>query len=352
MTKAPNLLLLFFGLGLLISIAACDRYKDDDDSNNITTFDNGFFIVNEGIDNGIDGSISYYDRDEGIVVNDIFNTKNGMPLSGTVNSLTNFVGRAYIVQDQTGNIVYCEEESMAQIGSIEGFQLPRYMLPLGTSKIYVSQWGENGGQGSIQIFDPTTNAITGEILTAGGAEQMLQQGDFVYLSHTGGFFVDSVVTKINITTDAISKVIPVGISPQSMQLDANAALWVLANGLESFTEVEEGTLAKIVNDEVVFSMSVPSGSRDLVINNNRNTLYFINGLNQKIYAHNINSNTLALAPFSDVPVTGLSFDPMTDLLIGLDAKNFQIPGVLLFFDEAGDVTEEFGVGIVPGRIAF
>ncbi len=352
MYKASKTLLLFLSSLLLIFVSSCNPNKDDDDSNEITTFDDGFFIVNEGIDNGTDGSISYYDRGRKEVVNNIFTTKNGMPLSGTLSSMSKLVGRVYIAQDQEGSLLFCEEESMAQIGGISGFALPRYMIPVTASKVYVSQWGENGGAGSIQILDPLTNTITGEIPTAGGAEQMIQLGGFVYLSHTGGFFVDSVVTKIDINTDAISQVIEVGISPQSMQFDANGAIWVLTNGLESFTEVRDGTLAKIVNDQVVFSMTVPSGSRDLVIDNSKSTLYFIHGLNQKIYAHDINSNTLALAPFSEVPVTGLSYDSKTDLLVGLDAKNFQQNGFLVLFDAAGEVTNEFEVGVVPRSIVF
>ncbi|MFT4666247.1 MAG: hypothetical protein ACI9RM_000903 [Ulvibacter sp.] len=78
MNRSSITLLFLLSSLLLISISSCDPNKDDDDSNEITTFDNGFFIVNQGIDNGTDGSISYYDRGRNEVVNNIFSTENSI----------------------------------------------------------------------------------------------------------------------------------------------------------------------------------------------------------------------------------------------------------------------------------
>ncbi|MFK7807771.1 MAG: YncE family protein [Saprospiraceae bacterium] len=352
MNKANLIILIHLGIFALFSVMSCGANDNDDEADTINTFQNGLFIVNQGISNGTDGTISFYDKDREEVANDIFASKNELPLNGILSSMTTVGNRAYIVGNSSGSLTLVESESMEKVTEVSGFDLPRFMLPLNNSKAYVSQWGSNGSSGSIQVFNLDNNTITGEINTPGGAERMLKRGNHVYVTHTGGFFLDSVITKIDITTDQIVYTIPVGISPQSLQLDAEGALWVLAKGLETFSDSKPGTLAKIVNDEVVLSITVPLGSRDLVIDNSKTTLYYINGLNQKVYTHKIDQNALSLAPFSDTPVTALSFDPQNNLVIGMDSKNFQVEGQLLFFNQMGDLTSEFEVGVVPGFITY
>ena len=352
MNDITSRLLLALSLLTLLSLSC---YRDDDNSNSantITSFTDGFFITNRGVDGAISGSISYYDRPRKEVANKIFEAKNDTRFDALVESITLDANRAYIVLHDEGQITIADPASMEELGHIPGFNLPRYFFPINSEKAYVSQWGVESGVGSIQVIDRNTNSISGEIATAFGPGRMVQQGNYIYVANSGGHFLDSVVTKIDVITDQVIKTIEVGLSPESLQFDKNGDLWVLGKGQESFSVNKPGNLIKIVNDELSLDITVPLGSRDLVINNSRDVLYFINGQSQRIYKHPIENTSISLAPFSVTPVTSLVIDPLTDLPIGADAKNFQVEGELLFFDGVGEVTKEFGLDYVPAEFSF
>ena len=346
---APPIFLFIF---LLLAACAPERI-DDDDSSSIPTFDNGFFIVNKGIaQNVVDGSISYYGFDSKQVFNHIFSEKNETHLEGTLTGLRLYEEKAYIIESEKGQITFADKNTMERIGIISNLQQAQHLLPINSEKAYISQWGNDGATGSIQILHFNTHSIAGEISNLAGPDRMLLHGNYVYATQTGGIFLDSTILKIDTESDQIVQSIKVGLRPQSMQVDVEGNLWVLSMGMENFVETKHGSLVKVVNDEVVFSLELPLGSRDLCISVDKQNLFFINGQNQKIYKLHIHGTSLPLVPFSEKVVTSLSYHTQRNLLIGLDAKNFQTEGKLLLFENDGSVKQELRVDYVPTYIAF
>ncbi len=146
------LLLSLLCLITVVLVSSCAK-DDDSDDEPITVFDDGIFIANQSSELSLNGSVSYYDRTRDEVANDIFSTKNNTPLTGPLYSIHAFNNKAYLVQEEAGQIAVADAVSMEQVGIINDLDLPHYFLPINSSKAYVSQWGNDGVSGSIKVID-------------------------------------------------------------------------------------------------------------------------------------------------------------------------------------------------------
>ncbi len=341
---------------LLLSLFLFSACPEDDGSMEeippeITVFNNeGFYIVNEGADGVGTGSISYYHRDYETIVNNIFQeANNGNSIGQGLKHLAIINEKAYIIASQSNKIVIANPVDMTKIGEINGFQNPTYILQTSPDKAYVSQWGADGQSGSIEIVDLNTNTITGSIPVRPGPQELNRIGNSVYVTNSGGLFVDSIITKINAISDEVLKTIKVGPAPTYMEVDRDLNLWVLTRGEivnpGNPSENIRGRLVKIENDEVTLSLNVRPSANSLCINQTRDILYFVQ--NGWVYEHPIESTSISLVPFIERSFYGLDVDPQTNYLIGLDAKNLSQNGDLIIFDTEKNAVDTAEAGSVP-----
>lgn len=348
---------------LIFSIVTCffSACKGDDDMteetpDEITVFDDaGFFILNEGANGTEAGSISFYHRDFEIAANDIFQTANpGETLGNGIKYMTIIDGKAYIVASSSNKIIIANPSDMKKLGEINGFIQPTYIVQASPDKAYVSQWGAGGENGSIKIVDLNTNTIIGSIDTRPGPQEMLRIGNNVYVTNSGGIFVDSLITKINVQSDEILKTINVGLAPTYLEADKNLDLWVLTRGQivdPGNPDVNiKGKLHKIENDEVVLSLNVRPAANSLTINQTKDKLYFVQ--NGWIYEHPITNTSISLVPFIERDFYGLEVDPKTQNFIGLDAGDQVQNGQMILFDSDRIPLDTVMVGSTPGRAFF
>lgn len=322
----------------------------------ITTYDDeGFFILNSGIEGTGNGSISFYHRACELVANNIFQEANNGEIVGNGLLHMNIIdGKAYIVARNSNKIVIANPVDMKKEGEITGFQQPNYIISVGNGKAYVSQSGAGGDTGSIQIVDLSTKTITDNIPTRGGPEEMIKIGTNVYVANSGGNIPDSIITKISTNSNEILKTIEVGLTPTYLEVDKDLNLWVLTRGLinnpNNPTENIKGKLVKVEDDEVVLSLNVKPAANSLTINRTRDNVYFVQ--NGWVYEHGIYDSSIALIPFIERYYFGLEVDKKTGDFIGLDAKDLVRNGELIVIDADRTPIDTVEVGITPGRAYF
>lgn len=345
-------------LAPLLFVIGCKKDDPKTTPDTVRTYSSGVFITNEGPFGSGTGTISFYDRSNGSVTNDIFQTKNGYPLGNVVQSMEIFSGKGYIVVNNAGKIEVVDGASFASNGVITGLTYPRYFLGINSGKGYISEWGTGGVSGAVKVVDLATKTISATINTGKGAEGMVKEGDYVYVACSGGFGNDSVVTVINAITNAFVTNINVGANPKSIKVDANGKIWVLSTGQWDPTYsflIKTGKLVRIdalsntVDLSLSFSSTVSQPS-NMVINSGRTILYY--SYLGKVYSHAITASTLNSTSTIDRNFYSLGIDPSNDYIYGSDAGDFSSNGKVIRHNSTGAVVDSFQVGVIPGSFYF
>ncbi|MBT3621375.1 MAG: T9SS type A sorting domain-containing protein [Flavobacteriales bacterium] len=315
------------------------------------------YITNEGNFGTGNGSLSIYDKTSNSVTNDVFSTVNSAYLGDVVQSMEFFDGKGYVCVNGSAKIEVIDENA-TYIATI-AMASPRYLKQVNATKAYVTDWGING----VQVIDLTTNTVTSTIACGAGPEGIAVSNGFAYVCNVGAWGLDSTVTIINTTTDAVETTLTVGDKPNSAVVDANGNVWVLTGGYTEYDAnwnvVSEtpGVLAMINTTtntiDVSYTFTVGNHPEDLVINGAGDKLYYSDGSWSKaVYEFGINDSQLAVTPIINKSFYGLGYDPISNEIYGSDAVDFTQQGWVFRYATTGAVVDSFQVGIIPGGFAF
>ncbi len=353
-----NKFTFFLSLLTLVLASACVPPPLDDDEEDPEKgpleFTNGIYVVNQGLTQNTDqfGSLTFIERGEdGTSIRDVFRTNNPTrELGNRTRSMHVVNGLGYIISTNANRIDVVRMDDFKYLGPILGLEKPRFLLPVGPGIAWVSQWGADGFQGSIAVVDLSSNTVLRTIPVRPGPEEMIVQNGNVFVANSGGFLLDSVITKIDIETETILKEIEVGLQPQSIEIDVNRSIWVLTRGFQEFNQSRDGRLVQLSNDQITREFVVDQGAGNLTINNSGDRLYYT--MRGAVFAHPVSQTSISLASFIDFPYLTVAIDPKTDNIIGADARNFQVTGRIVIHSPAGEELEEHTVGIVPIDFCF
>ncbi|MEZ5071812.1 MAG: hypothetical protein R2751_12855 [Bacteroidales bacterium] len=147
-------------------------------------FSAGVLVVHEGNFGYGNASLSHYDPATGLLVNDVFFKRNGLPLGDVAQSVTVDDSLIYAVMNNSGKIMVMDRTDFRFVGKITGLTSPRYLHLINGEKAYVSDLYAR----SLAIVDPRTLDVTGRIdlavegsaLPRHATEQMVQADRFVF----------------------------------------------------------------------------------------------------------------------------------------------------------------------------
>ena len=323
---------------------------------NVSLYERGYFITNEGNFGTGNGSLSFI-SENGAVGNNIFEQKNSFSLGDVVQSMEIINEKAYIVVNNSSKIEVANIDSMTHVATINGLISPRYILQVSNQRAYISDWGIGG----IHILDLNTNSIISTISTGQGPEKMLFKDNKAYICNVGGFGLDNTVSVIDTENDVLITNINVGDKPNSIVEDANGNIWVLAGGNTEYDAnwnvVAEtpGELTNInsetynVDGTIVFE--VGDHPKDLIIDDNGTTLYFSNGSwSKSVFSFNIYNNMLSTNPIIAKSFYSLGFND--NHIYGTDVKDYVQNGWTYKYNTNGEVVDSSEVGIIPGGYCF
>ncbi|MGB1318877.1 MAG: DUF5074 domain-containing protein, partial [Flavobacteriales bacterium] len=135
----------------------------------ISTFENGVFVLNEGNFNGGNASLSFYNKNTSMLSNGVFTSVNTIPLGDVAQSMEIRDGKGYIVVNNSGKIEVVNLSDLSSAGTITGLSSPRYITFISNTKAYVSDLFS----GTISSFNPQTLAVSGGVSVNGQVEQMV-----------------------------------------------------------------------------------------------------------------------------------------------------------------------------------
>nr|WKN36111.1 hypothetical protein K4G66_27470 [Tunicatimonas sp. TK19036] len=354
----------FWALSLLLAIFFTSCTDDDGVDPTPPQTEEGYFIVNEGGFGNANTTLSYYDRQNDTILNNIFQNANNRPLGDQTQSMTVFDERGFIVVQNSAKIEVINRDdftSLATIGPEEGVTSPRYFVGVSPSKGYVSDWGADGVSGTVKVIDLNSYEVTATILVGQGANHLILHDSDVYVTNNGGYGYDSTVMVIDTQSDSVVDTITVGDNPGSIIVDANGDLWVAGSGRVVYNsdytineaESTPGFLARLEDGKVALKLEaeqISAGPADLMVDPaGQNLIFYYAG---GIYRINIADASLPASPLIPGNFYGFGIDPVRGEILTGTAPDFSNDGTFSRYSPSGQLIETYTVGIAPNGFAF
>lgn len=292
------------------------------------SYEAGVFTINEGVFGQTSGTISHYNRNNQETKAKIFKQVNNRDLGDVVQSMYFHEKEAYIVVNNSNKIEVADANTFEEKAQILNLRLPRYFMPISSTKAYVTEWGTDGLTGTIAVLDLTTKTIVNRIAVEKGPERMLFKNGKVYITHVGGFGDSNRITIINSVDDQIETTLTVLDKPSACVEDVDGNIWVACSGkvvyltyptIDVANSTESG-LIKIdpTTQTVVSTKSFGKGNvaRDLIINQAKTELYYTRS--GKVWKYII-ATGIEEALFSG-SFYGLGYDPNTNYIYAATAS--------------------------------
>jgi DNA-binding beta-propeller fold protein YncE len=330
---------LVYFLPLLIA-AGCVKDKPVVEAQPAVTLSNNkkVYVVNEGNFTYNNSSLSLYDPGTAQAVEDFFKSQNNVSLGDVAQSLTFFQNRFYIVVNNSGKIVICNEQ-LKQQTTVTGLASPRYLLPVTNSKAYVSDFKSN----NIYVLNLSSSTITGSIYCPGWTEQMalIYNKAFVTNKYRNYLYV------INTATDTKSDSVNVGPDAGSVVIDRNDQVWVLSSGDPA--KNINASLKRInpLSLQVEKTMNFPSGAypNSLCLNRGKDTLYYLDNGICRLSVSDFSLPSAPLVAKGSKNFYGLGVNPNDYCIYAADVLDYTQRSNVYVYDANGNQKFFFKAGI-------
>jgi hypothetical protein len=344
--------LLFSALllsALSLTIISCEK---NDPILAKTRYEQGVFIVNEGPFMSGTGTITYYNPDSNIVVQDVFGVENsGTSLGNVAQSMTFHNDKAYCVVNNANKVVVLNAKTMKLEGVIEGLGFPRYFLGISNTKAYISQWGTDGVSGCIKVIDLVTNKVTKTVTVGLGTDRMLKQPskNRVFVVNENGYDFSNQITEINTETDEVVQHFTVGYNPNSLVWDISAQRPIVLCGGKWDDSSDFGRISLIRDTDALKIRETNNGSKDLCVNKSGTLYYYTDGTS--VFEKDVEPDNAPKKIF-DQACYGLFFDQKNELFYCLDAKDYTTEGELVIRKLDGTIVKKIATGVAPSEVIF
>jgi YVTN family beta-propeller protein len=319
-------------------------------------YENGILVANEGSFSGGTGTVNFISDDYVTTEEKVYNKVNGENI-GTILQSIGFNGdNAYLIANVGNKISVADRFTMKKITEITlEMNNPRY-IAFAEGKGFVTNWGEGSDTTDdyVAVIDLTTNTVSSKIPVIEGPEQIIANGNILYISHKGGWGSGNAITVINATNNTVVTTISVGDIPDAMVIDSSGNVLVSCVGkalTQWNTNEVLGSLVKIntTTNEVISTIDFSSGlhPNSIVINNE--TIYIATA--NSVFKMSETSSTLPSTAIISTPVKTMNFND--NKIYVTDANDNTKNGTLKIFDATTNTElKEFTVGLIPGKIYF
>lgn len=209
----------------------------------------GVFVLNEGVYQFSNASLSFYDPEADTVANNLFYKANNAPIGDVAQSLALSEGKLFIVVNSS-NYIYKVDANTIKCDITKPFKLtdfysPREMHFVAPNKAYVSDLIASG----LWIVNPQDMTHCGFVETGKTTEKMVQVGNELYVSNWSNYYMPEMekntVQVVDINNDVKVAEITVGMEPNTMVVDKNNHVWVLCEGATWQENGEKPTIWEI-----------------------------------------------------------------------------------------------------------
>lgn len=344
---------LFVLIILAVFMTAC--YKKPVTPDNPAVERNGMYVLNEGVWNYNNSTISYYNFDSGEVTTDIFTTVNNRGLGDTGNDLQRYGSRLYCVVNTSENIQVMDFYTAKVVGTVSLVGKSPRRICFSGSKAYVSCF-----DGSVVRIDTASLAVEATVTVGPNPEGVCIANGKLYVANTGGYNAPNygtTVSVIDMASFAVIKNITVAMNPSRLYLAPNQQdIYLISNG-DYYTV--KSCLQKIssLTDEVARTYNIELSNLAFYGNS---AFFYSYDFSTEEYTIQIfdlatemvvNNQFINDGTTFDVPY-GIAVNPQNGDVYISDAHNFTVNGDVYCFGQDGKKKFSFEAGVNPSGMVF
>jgi YVTN family beta-propeller protein len=342
---------LLGSLALLFILASC--HKDAKVTPPHVAVTDGYYILNQGLFNDNNSTLSFYSYTSKQVAADIFSAVNSRGLGDTGNDIEIYGSKMYIVMNVSSTVEVVDAKSAKSLQQIKLFNGATAREPRDVvfykNNAYVTSY-----DGTVAVIDTTSLTVSKYITVGRNPEQLTVANGKAYVANSGGLDYpnyDKTVSVIDLSSNTVIKTLTVVVNPQNVAVDNYGNVYVLSAG--DYNTVKSSLAVIDANTDVVKSQKDFDGSNMIIQGDN---LYFISSAN-KIEVYSVKTQGISNASFiSDgTAITtpyAIAVDGTTGEVFVTDAKDYVSNGSVYAFDKTGKLEYSITAGINPGKIAF
>lgn len=342
---------------LIITIGLASCKKDQPVPSVPSELKNGMLVLNEGLFQQNNSTISWVDLSSEIVDPDFFTSANGRLLGDTGNDMKSYGGKIYVVVNNSNTIEILNKSTGKSIKQISMMQngigkQPRSIAFYG-SKAFITCY-----DGYVDVLDTTSLTIMQRIQVGHNPEGLAIASGKLFVANSGGLNypnVDSTVSVIDLNDLTELNRITVGKNPGTVKVDADGEVYVIVRG-------NYGSIpSRMVRIDPVSMTLVESFAFDAsgieVMGNYFLISYFNHTTsNSEIKLFNTSSEVIENSAFiitTDInTLYGVQFNPISNKIYCFDAMNYTNTGYVLQYDANGVYEKKYHVGLNPSKIIF
>ena len=325
-----------------------------------TTYNKGIYILNEGLNNQNNASLSFYSLKDSIAQTDYFDIINGRKLGDLGNDIKIYGGKVYIVVSISSQVEVLDlltGKSIKQIPIFNSIK-PRQVRKIAfcKNKAFVCSF-----DGTVEVIDTASLQIENIIKVGRNPDGIAVVGNKIYVANSGGLDnpnYDKTVSVIDFATLTETKRIPVQINPTYMNTDKYGNVYVVSRG--NYTDVKmrlqiidskTDSVTKLFTEFEALNLAIKGDTAYVYCYDftgaTGSTILLLNVTNQSIIRKNFITDNTKIET-----VYGIAVHPTTGDVFITDAHAYTKTGEVFCFTAAGKKKYSFKVGLLPSCMVF
>lgn len=349
----------FTGMVVISGFTVLAGCSDDEVKREAPKVSTGAYVLNEGLFNQNNTTLTYYDFETQSAFTDFFLETNDRGLGDTGNDLKAYGSKLYAVINVSSQLEVMDLKTAASIKRIpmmDEEDVPRQPRYIAFHKQYAYVCSFDG---TIGRLDTATLVFDKFIQVGRQPDGICVANDKLYVSNSGGLDYpdyDNTVSVINTATFEEIKKITVDINPYIIQADEDGDVYVVSRGNyddvpASFQRINAETDAVSTFEGLEVSKFTIAGEFAYLYNysyaTGEATIKVLNVKTETLVSENfITDGTEIAIPYS------ISVDPASGDVYIADAAGFTVTGDVHCFSKTGKLKFSFEAGLNPNSVVF
>ncbi|BFO64418.1 hypothetical protein NK356_22640 [Chryseobacterium sp. S0630] len=327
--KITKLLTVLFAVVLLFNISSCTNSSDEIEISPIT-YQNGYFISNEGNYNSQGAKVTFVTRDLSLKQDDVYGYNNNEILGDVLQTIGLNGNKAYLVINNSNKIVVVDRYTFKKLGVItDQLDNPRG-ITFANNFIYVSNTNFVAHTQSITKYKASDYSFVSKISTTEVSDKTVEAGGNVFVQNASSGYGNKI-TYINTSNDAKTEItVPNGQIGNTVSYKSNVYT-ISSTATDSYIYKISSTGALT---PVITLAGIPSAT-NLQIDNDK--IYFSSG--NKVYTTGLATPTVPTSPLLTAADGGpyftlYGFNVIDGRIFASDVKQFTQESEMVIYSAA------------------